>query len=362
MDKPRRDAFSNLARMLAHNSKKARDQTVKKLRRWITKRENVTELELLKLWKGLFYCYWMSDKRPVQADLAKKIAKLIQPLAPGRAYLLVRATFTTLLREWGGIDALRMDKFMLLAREIIYEIFTYLRSKEWDAATVRKMSEVLNDTVFEVDAKENRGLCLHVCEIFIDEFKHAMGEGQQVPSFEAIMELLAPFWEILRFGTESSFQRVVEEEIFFRIVEEGSRESPGSNAILCLCFGEEKARKLSEVLLKLASDPTTLECNRDRLYSLREKVMEKLNGSVSAANQDMKTVYIPKTFRDIVAAKTSKPKCSRTRKGGKRKQGTPTADNSKAKKHKKTGSGARKKKQKRLDSKRKQEGKRARSS
>ena len=31
-----------------------------------------TESELLKLWKGLFYCMWMSDKPLVQEELAKR--------------------------------------------------------------------------------------------------------------------------------------------------------------------------------------------------------------------------------------------------------------------------------------------------
>jgi hypothetical protein len=35
------------------------------------------EDEHLKLWKSLYYCYWMSDKGPVQQDLADKLAKVM---------------------------------------------------------------------------------------------------------------------------------------------------------------------------------------------------------------------------------------------------------------------------------------------
>ena len=34
------------------------------------------EDELMRLWKGLFYCMWMSDKPLVQEELAGKIADL----------------------------------------------------------------------------------------------------------------------------------------------------------------------------------------------------------------------------------------------------------------------------------------------
>ena len=35
-------------------------------------------MELLKLWRGLFYCMWMSDKPLVQEELARKLASLVQ--------------------------------------------------------------------------------------------------------------------------------------------------------------------------------------------------------------------------------------------------------------------------------------------
>ena len=32
---------------------------------------------MLRIWKGLFYCLWMSDKPLVQEELAKNIAELL---------------------------------------------------------------------------------------------------------------------------------------------------------------------------------------------------------------------------------------------------------------------------------------------
>jgi ribosomal RNA-processing protein 1 len=35
---------------------------------------------ILRLWKGLYYCYWMSDKPLVQEELADNIASIIGEL------------------------------------------------------------------------------------------------------------------------------------------------------------------------------------------------------------------------------------------------------------------------------------------
>lgn len=45
-----------LARTLAHVKKPVRDKGVQYVRVWLLKRQTVSELDLLKLWKGLFYC------------------------------------------------------------------------------------------------------------------------------------------------------------------------------------------------------------------------------------------------------------------------------------------------------------------
>jgi hypothetical protein len=52
------------------------------LRIWLSKHKNVTEADLMKLWKGLFYCFWMSDKQPIQQELAERMSELVATLPP----------------------------------------------------------------------------------------------------------------------------------------------------------------------------------------------------------------------------------------------------------------------------------------
>ena len=45
-----------LAKKLAHNEKKVRDKAMKILRNYMIRKQEITELDMLKIWKGIFYC------------------------------------------------------------------------------------------------------------------------------------------------------------------------------------------------------------------------------------------------------------------------------------------------------------------
>merc|ERR1711893_586865 len=63
-----------------------------------------THDNLEKIWKGLFYMMWHSDKLTVQDKLAKEMSF--------SAFLL------TMSREWQGLDRYRVSKFLRLVRFI----------------------------------------------------------------------------------------------------------------------------------------------------------------------------------------------------------------------------------------------------
>ena len=60
---------------LAHTEKDVRDAAVQQLGSFMAKQEQMAELALLKVWKGLFYCMWMADKVPIQNELAENLAE-----------------------------------------------------------------------------------------------------------------------------------------------------------------------------------------------------------------------------------------------------------------------------------------------
>jgi hypothetical protein len=46
--------------------KRVRDKAVLVLANWLSKQSSLSEDDHLKIWKALYYCFWMSDKPPVQ--------------------------------------------------------------------------------------------------------------------------------------------------------------------------------------------------------------------------------------------------------------------------------------------------------
>lgn len=82
----------------------------------------------MRLWKGLFYCMWMSDKPLIQEELAESLSKIVHCFKTKDVILLYTlCTLRTLGIEWFGIDQYRLDKFcMVNINGILMEYFSYV--------------------------------------------------------------------------------------------------------------------------------------------------------------------------------------------------------------------------------------------
>ena len=112
--------------------KATRDKAVKHLVQFLSQpsaRVLSDDLELAKLWKGIFYCastvsyplltpesaycsleegYWMSDKPLVQQALAVELADIVLKIPdPSSSLTFLKGFWHTVVREWHGIDRLR---------------------------------------------------------------------------------------------------------------------------------------------------------------------------------------------------------------------------------------------------------------
>lgn len=112
--------------------KRTRDSAVKSLAAFLAKSgaDPIAPLELAKLWQGIFYCFWMSDKPLVQQDLAQELSELLltipgtskvpAPILPGfedsvgelsesarGGLALLQGFWDSMSREWSGLDKWR---------------------------------------------------------------------------------------------------------------------------------------------------------------------------------------------------------------------------------------------------------------
>lgn len=60
------DGNSKFARALGSTDYATRDKGVQALSKFLLYKDELADLDMLKLWKGLFFCFWHSDKVPVQ--------------------------------------------------------------------------------------------------------------------------------------------------------------------------------------------------------------------------------------------------------------------------------------------------------
>ncbi|KAM9805059.1 ribosomal RNA processing protein 1 homolog B [Neosynchiropus ocellatus] len=188
-----------LAQRLASNQKPIRTRAMKKLRKYVQVRSQkvgggFTLDELLKLWKGLFYCLWMQDKPLLQMDLSKLIAAMIHNFHDLDAQLLyLRACLQTFKREWNGIDRLRMDKFFQLVRYMFHQSFELLRRKTWDSRGVDGFLQVVNDELLRSGCEAPSGLQIHVLDVYLTELAAV---GAQELNADQNLQFIKPFCRI----------------------------------------------------------------------------------------------------------------------------------------------------------------------
>ncbi|XP_054643956.1 ribosomal RNA processing protein 1 homolog B-like [Dunckerocampus dactyliophorus] len=164
-----------LAQKLASNEKPIRTKALKKLRKYINVRsqkatDGFTSEELLKLWKGLFYCLWMQDKPLLQEELSNSISGLIHNFHDlNGQFLYLECSLKTFKREWTGIDRLRMDKFFQFVRFMFRQSFEMLKRKNWDCSAVARFLELLATELLHVGSNAPTGLQLHVLDLYLTE-------------------------------------------------------------------------------------------------------------------------------------------------------------------------------------------------
>ncbi|EME50279.1 hypothetical protein DOTSEDRAFT_59390 [Dothistroma septosporum NZE10] len=177
-------------RSLASSNRTARDQALESLRTYLTRLQSFTSLDLLKIWKGLYYSMFMSDKPRNQQRLARDMADLTDCFTTFAGKVAWMGSFwTTMSREWKGIDSLRMDKYLYLIRCHVNKGFVVCQKTQWSEKVVEDYNEVVGGEggpLSARDAKVPIGLRLHVLDIWVDELEKV--DVERVAPVKTVME------------------------------------------------------------------------------------------------------------------------------------------------------------------------------
>ncbi|SGY16717.1 BQ5605_C012g06962 [Microbotryum silenes-dioicae] len=185
--------------------------------------KRLRDIEMAKLWKGIFFCFWMSDKPLVQQALAQDLANLTLDVRPkdkdaGRverfraALAYLRGFWEAVVREWSGLDRLRLDKFYLLIRRFVYAAFALLQREEWDPRAIEEYNQLLTGPggpLHVTDARIPASLAYHLADIYLAEIERICPPIDSPSPVVPVIPLLQPFLTTLALApSKTLFQRV----------------------------------------------------------------------------------------------------------------------------------------------------------
>ncbi|KAJ7542451.1 hypothetical protein O6H91_10G107300 [Diphasiastrum complanatum] len=266
----REGGFSGLPKLLASPDKKVRERAIQLLVAWLSAQKKLTDLDLKKIWKGLFYCVWHSDKAAVQADLIQRLASLLLRLDLKIALQFFDCFVSTMRREWGGIDRLRLDKFYLLIRQFLGSMFKVLHTQNWNEEWVSKFMTTLKERLFLAsDLFPAHGVSLHVAEVFWSELKPFLPITKQ--AFGCFLE---PFYFVLGQASDKILLERIKESVFMPLLKEAGNLQSSTEKGDCLEFSIgvlTLEQPLAIRFFELAASSTVAQRNRKILYSLYEE-------------------------------------------------------------------------------------------
>ncbi|XP_038616055.1 ribosomal RNA processing protein 1 homolog A [Tachyglossus aculeatus] len=212
-----------LAQRLAANEQVDRARALRKLRKFISAKTQRTaggfsHDELLKIWKGLFYCMWMQDKPLRQEDLGNTISQLIHDFQNAEAQHLFLQTFwQTMNREWNGIDRLRLDKFYMLIRMVLNQSFELVKRNGWEESQIDLLLEMLMKEILHPDSHAPNGVKFHFIDLFLEELAKV---GAEELTADQNLKFIDPLCRIAAKSKDSTLVEVIVQGIFETIIDQ----------------------------------------------------------------------------------------------------------------------------------------------
>ncbi|KDR85462.1 hypothetical protein GALMADRAFT_234350 [Galerina marginata CBS 339.88] len=297
-----------LGKYLASTEKKTRDKAIKSLSVFLSEGQNlISKPEMDKLWKGIFYCFWMSDKPLVQQALASELAELVLTITSTPTSLaFLRGFWETTVREWNGIDRLRIDKYYMLIRRFVNATFRLLIRAKWNKDTCLEYNQILTNEGGPLCASDIRvpaSLSYHIADIYIEELDKALGVTPSPPSAPLAI-LFEPFIVLAaRTPTSVTYKRI-QSALFEPLLGALSPESSGddgppkskrirlcadadsySHVVSNACYsnsesegpvdGTELRKRLLRRIFEVASEPETRDSSRRKMYALWKESYEE---------------------------------------------------------------------------------------
>lgn len=214
------------AQRLASNEKGVRDRAVRKLRQYLSARTqsdtgSFSQDELLKIWRGLFYCVWVQDEPLLQEELADIISQLIHVVNSSEAQHLFLQTFwQTMNREWGETtDKLQLDKYCTLIHLVLRQSFEALKRKAWEESQIKRFLDILMKEILSPEGQSSDGVRAHLIDAYLDEL--SIVGGRELLA-DQNLKLIDPFCRIAAKTKDHSLVQAIARDVFEVIIDQSA--------------------------------------------------------------------------------------------------------------------------------------------
>lgn len=357
---------SSLIKHLASCNQSTREKALKLLKTWLPNQSQVSDDNMKKIWKGLFYCVWHADKLPVQTELIGRLSSLLVSLDLPVSIHYFSVFLLTMRREWYGIDGLRLDKFYLLIRKFMHNFFQLMKKNSWDLELSRRLMGVLEErTFFADDELQGNGVNYHIASVFLEELKPFLPLRS-----ETLDILLKPFFSVMLKSHDKVCLGKIKSNILDVLLKTGksllnakkSGDDVDSRDDLMLFGTIALTMGFSTKLYDLGSSPECVQGNRKVVFELQQAFskLEKdlacsgIELSISAVDEVENDhvpclIPIPANEGEAVGSRASNKAAKKERSDGsvkKAKKEVSDGSGKKAKKEGSDGSGKKSKKKK----------------
>jgi len=318
---------NTLIKQLAHpTSHDIRQHALQILIKWLlSDTHTVNELDMNKLWYGLYYMYWHADGFAVQQELAVELSHIVLKFKPTihdtssstssssssstlntRAVLYLHSGLLTLQREWSLLDRLRLDKFMNLFRKLLYTSFLLIIKHHFQHTYISSIIYEYHSMMMNYNPlKASRGLQLHLIDIYLDELQHALQESNNMilpsssssasdsdskhPNPPILLSLIQPFLQYfyLNDTTDNSVcQRIVKNlftpiyQYYLQNDKNNTEKQQYSNILSQMNVND--INSIIHEIDRIINKHQLSIVRRDMLYEIQEKlreVIEKMEGT-----------------------------------------------------------------------------------
>jgi hypothetical protein len=144
-----------------------RVKALKSLNSWMEKNgksHDFKSIEIDQLWRALQYTLWMADKRPIQQQVAAEAVLLIRQMSPELASEWNRGFWFNIEKIYETIDKYRIPKFHLLIRIYMAELFSQMKSRQWDSEFIKVCLSAIPDHLHRAV-----GAYMQIINVFVAE-------------------------------------------------------------------------------------------------------------------------------------------------------------------------------------------------